>query len=816
MIKNKQYIIIIIMTLALLGMIVLGKENSESETSVTISEVCAHNVTAAYDDNAAYGADYIELYNASEERINLEGWGLTDDGKKLAKYVFPEIWIEPGQCVIAWCSEDTDDKSLYNESYVPVDVHGLGFNLSNGEAVVLTDDTGAVVSSMVIPGNLQDDKVYACARDNLASYAVSDPTPYYVDDNTSEYVETIAEPTYSVQGGWYENPIQVELSAKEGDIYYTLDGSDPDENSYKYEGPITVVNRTEDENIYSVIREMTQDETLYFPDYNVDKVTVLKAVAISDNGRSDIAAETYFVGLDEEDYAGISVLSISGSPEDFFGYDTGIYVVGRTYDMSAAKWQVDAVKYPSVAWPNYGRKGRGWEREVQVEYLTAEREKALIQNVGIRIHGGASVVANQKNFQLYARDEYDGNSSFVYDFFGHGDYDNKVMLRGGGSDDTYMSKIRDVFEQSLVTDRDFGTQEAVPCAVFLNGEYWGMYNVQETIGTRYISNHFGVDEDNILIVKNNESRSNNPEDVELYNSIVDFAAENDLSVDSNYRYIEEQIDIQSYIDYYTLQIYTGNNDAYLNNIAMWRSFEQGSGEYEDCKWRWLVFDLDGTANTEIGGNTPEVDSFNFVNIHGIAPLNGDVLFTSLLENAEFKERFVTSFMDMANNNFYYPSVSAKLWAMADIYRAAVVKSHERYKGDVVLGDYPGYEESDEPYSEEDFGRDIGYIDAFFNQRYDYIVGYMKDNLGLTGDLCEVNITCTDPTVITLQVNTSAVDITSGSWTGKYYSDYPITLTCSCMEGTQFAGWQVDGEIISTEGTLTITPGTFGNITVVTY
>lgn len=727
--RNKQLICIGVVLLSIFTVCLvngLAIENEE-KSPIVISEVCPHNVTAAYDDNGDYGADYIELYNRSDSSVNLKGWSLSDSGENLRKFIFPDFIVEPGQCVIAWCSENTDDVSLYRDDYVPVDIHGLSFHISDGEECILSDPEGRVVSSAVIASGFSDDKVVSLIGDE---YYISDPSPYYVEQTPPVEKGNLEAPTYSVEGGWFTDDIVVELSAKEGDIYYTLDGSVPDENALKYTGPITIKNRTDEPNIYSSIGGISSENN-YVPDYNVDKGTVLKAVAISEDGISDVVANTYFVGLNESEYEGMGIVSISFDPDDFFGEEKGIYVYGKVHDLLFAKYNMDIADINDVDYANFGKRGRGWEREVNLEFYSQGHEKIYEQAAGIRIHGGWTKEQNQKNFQIYAREQYDGNTTFNYNFFGNDKFYNKLMLRGGGSTDLYVTKIRDIFCQSLVRDRAVGTQLAIPCAVFLNGEYWGLYNIQETVGTSYIEEYYGVPQDNVVIIKNGETRTDNASDVSLYDEVVSFATENDMSIVGNYREFEKKVDIQSLIDYYAIETYVGNSDAYKNNYAVWRSRDPGLSEYEDCKWRWLLFDLDDSCSMNIGANTADIDSFVTGNWYDNNPLNGDALFTALCANQEFRERFADSFVEIATNNFDYETVSAKLWAMADKYKTATIKSNNRFRGDFILDEYPGFEGYEAPYDEEDYQKDIEILDAFFRDRAGYIINYMYEDLGIT-------------------------------------------------------------------------------------
>ncbi len=710
----------------------------QQEKSLCITEVCSHNVSAAHDEYGDYDSDYIEIYNPTDEAVNLLGWGLSDDGSALSKFVFPEVTIEPGQAIIAWSSDDKYPQEVWRDDYVPSDVHGLGFRISDGESCILTDPDGKVVSTAIMPEGLRDDMTISSSLADLKSYKVDESTPYFVRDEMTEAgkKKELAEPVFSVDGGWFSDDVIVELSCEEGDIFYTFDGSDPDENAIMYEGPITVSDRTEEDNYYCNIED-TMDDGGYYPDFKIDKATVIRAVAISDSGKSDISAQTYFVGLDEEEYAGVSIMSLVVSPDDLFGYEEGIYRIGSVSDSFWNKIDktklIDELSFPVA---NYAMKGRGWERETSIEYLDPDHNKVLKQESGLRIHGGWSVSLNQKSFNIYARPEYDGSQYFNYDFYGDGSSINTLTLRSGGGEDLYLGKMRDVFNQELVSDRAVGTQKAIPCVVFLNGEYWGLYNLQERACDNYVYNRYGVPEDNVVVLKRKygeyiAARQEDTSFVDEYQAILDYAIDNDMSDDANYRYIESKIDIQSLIDYYILKIYTGCIDAYTNNEAIWRAKDTGAGQYDDGKWRWLANDLDNSDSMNEGLDTPEVDSFiegNWESKGG--PLVDEGMLSALIVNPEFKERFVSSFMDMMENNFSYESVAPRLWEKANVVRTQNVKSQQRFRGNYKIDMYPGRDEYEVPYDENDFGYDIGIIDAFFRERPAYMTEYLNRDLEL--------------------------------------------------------------------------------------
>lgn len=532
-------------------------------------------------------------------------------------------------------------------------------------------------------------------------------------------------PEYSEAGGWFEDDILIEISG-EGDIYYTTDGSDPDENSKLYTEPIIISDRTSENNIYASIKEASVVND-YIPDYPVDKCTVLKSVAIKDGIRSSVKSETYFVGLEGERYDMIPTISISMSPDDLFDYEKGIYVTGKIYDDFYRENGYED-EYEEA---NYAGRGREWERTAEIEYFAENHSKVFEQHIGVRIHGGSSRALNQKSLNLYVRRDYDGNDAFIYDPLDdttEGLKHDKLVLRSGGDVELYITKMRDVLMQSLVSDRDIATQKAMACNVFINGEYWGMYNLQEAVNERYLQKLYGVKADNIMYLKNKRPNRAASDAWFYYNEMVDFASSHDMSAEENYRHMEKIIDVQSCIDYYAAEIYTGNPDSIWNNVAAWKSISYGGGKYEDCRWRWILLDLDDGAALKTEFSGPDIDSFKDGNYWGNI-MEEDPLFSSLIRNDEFRERFIESFTEMVENNYKYETASGVLQAMAEKYKDADIQSQRRFRGDFVDdGYFPGLDYV-RPYTEEDFETDIGVLDDFLKRRSGYMLEYMNEDLG---------------------------------------------------------------------------------------
>ena len=107
---------------------------------------------------------------------------------------------------------------------------------------------------------------------------------------------------------------------------------------------------------------------------------------------------------------------------------------------------------------------------------------------------------------------------------------------------------------------------------------------------------------------------------------------------------------------------------------------------------------------------------------------------------------------------------------------------------------------------EKYGKNLDWLDGFFRQRPAYAAAHLAEEFDLTGDLETVEITTRDPELGTVVVNTSEIDLTEGSWSGKYYDDYLITITAYPAQGCRFVGWKGDVEDGAESLTLSVDGG----------
>lgn len=158
---------------------------------------------------------------------------------------------------------------------------------------------------------------------------------------------------FNLDSGFYEKTQNITLTCNvEGAlIYYTLDGSTPNETSALYQNPIMISRKLYTQNVLAA-QTGTSASNWYVPDYSVDKCTVIRAVAyLPDGTTTPLAHATYFIGLDREKYGNVPIFSLITDFDHLYDYDTGIYVLGKTHE----EWLAEDPSHGSLdGWQHMG------------------------------------------------------------------------------------------------------------------------------------------------------------------------------------------------------------------------------------------------------------------------------------------------------------------------------------------------------------------------------------------------------------------------------------------------------------------------------
>ncbi len=707
-----------------------------------INEVCSNNFSTGVKDQYE-DCDWIELYNPTNETIFLGDYYLSDDRKSLNKSKLPDQYLDAGEYFIVYAKGEEGNQEF-----------DLNFRISSKGEILYLSKGDQMIDQAEIPA-LETNVTWSRMEEEWAktqsTAGLSNQGAVVISDKQVE------PPCFSKQGGFYNEKFFLEIDGN-GEIFYTLDGSEPDCNSFKYTGPIEIKNISTNPNAHSMRTDLST-VSQFIPDELIDKVVTIRAVCADEKGNlSDTVTNSYLVGHQEESaYREVYTISLVTDPDNLFDYEEGIYVLGKDYDEYMLE---DGSKEDDFWIPaNYRRRGKKSEREGHIEIWDENGKEMLKRQIGMRIHGSTTRGSLQKSFSIYAREMYDEKGIFDEDIFGQGEEIRKFFIYSDRDD----SKLKHILSQRLIVDRAVETQEFIRCNVFLNGEYWGLYSLAEVYDEYYFQNNYGIEKDSVEI-----HEGSTPD------SITEFLSSNaDLSPDQLYEELSELIDMQSFIDYYGSMIYMDDWDWLPGNARCWRSITKGMHEKQDGKWRWCVWDMEGAMNA--------YDRNTFQSGNEMCWENDPVV-KELMKSEKFRKDFVISFMDMVNHNFEETHVLMEIDEALSEYEASYELNKVRY------------------FENRETGKYFDAVKEFFVNRKDKAITYLKEEFDLLSDPVYFVLLCDKENAAEFHINTLAMDKDCVFWQGLYFNDYPVTLSVDKIEsGEQFLGWYSDsGELLSTE------------------
>ena len=435
---------------------------------------------------------------------------------------------------------------------------------------------------------------------------------------------------FSHSAGFYREPFELQIFSQNGDrIYYTLDGSLPDENSNEYTSALFIEDRTLQSNCFSEIRTSPEQDLMNYkawepPEEPIDKVTVLRCASFSKGKRtSPIYTKTYFVAPNIYEKYSMPVISLVTNPNNLFNQESGIYVPGTNFRINNPQWS-----------GNYFNHDINWEKPIHIEYFQMNGQMVFSQNAGVRIHGGGTRAAAQKSLRLYAREEY-GNKYFHCKLLPNRKLNKykRFILRTTMGGWTGQTIIKDAVGQSIARNLDLDYQDFRPVVVFINGEYWGIHTIRDRIDERYIEYLHNIDKDSVIFYRNDNSD---------FRKIIRYISTHDLAEQEYYEYVKNRIDISNYIDYNIIEQFLKNYDWPSGNFKIWRSTMPNS------KWRWVLFDLDAGFGGPRDYNMLEHTTLNDSSVVWPNNPKSTFLFRKLLQNRDFRVRFINRYAELLN------------------------------------------------------------------------------------------------------------------------------------------------------------------------
>lgn len=621
-------------------------------------------------------SDWVEIYNSTGSAVSLAGYGISNNPKNPAKWVFPDISIEPGEYLLLYATGSADKAQKKNLK--------LNFCISStGEALFFFDPNGKLIDKLSA-GRMRSGQSYGRdGSDNRFYYA--EPTPGAQNGKGYEGITQL--PAFSVTPGIYDNAVTVAITAGEGEtIRYTTDCTTPNASSEVYSGELSI-----------------------------SKNSVIRAAAFRDGYLSgDVATATYLFRSDGVNHA-LPVVTLVTDPDNLWNSKTGIYATGDQFDPDAASY-ADTLKsatYYQAKFATEEQVDTIWEKPAAFSLFDDNGKQVFTQNVGIRIAGSFGRGRAQKGFNVIARKEY-GKGSMEYPFFENRPYtEYKAVVLRAGAQDQNRSKIRDELASGLLegTDINILYQAYRPTVLYLNGEYWGVYFMKEKRNRFFVAQHENTENNvDLAIGKGFKQRSygDNSDWVSLY----EYATTHDLSASDAYNYVAERMDVDSFRDYMIAEIYNGNTDTY--NFQYYR--------LKGGKWKFIFYDFCW------GFQSPGHETLAFRMGKTPSDVCSAKLFAAMLQNKGWRDSFCRRFGELLNTAFAPERVSALIEELYGYVEPEIKREREKFNKDTFMG---VKQPNTNLGTYEGFQSEISKLKDFAQRRPEELKRQLQSNLGLS-------------------------------------------------------------------------------------
>ena len=552
-----------------------------------INELMQSNIDCIMDELNEFPDSWVELYNTSNESVNLNDWRLGLSDKADEAWQLASKTIAPGQYVLVYC----DKEATGMHTTFPLD-SGKGGSVYLFKGQTIVDQVTDMVKQPA------PNIAYGRKTDGSNEWGYQ-LTPSPGSANTGEVCEAdhiLGEPVFSEQGRVVHGTksFKLQLSLPEGspadtEIRYTTNGSEPTTSSTKYTSEITI-----------------------------NKSTAIRAKLFCNGWLSPRSTVQSYIFHDKS----MTIPVISIVIDDKYLNDKQLGIFANNYGHE--KWQQV-----------------NWRRPLNIELFDTEGEPSQLNQIcETRITGAWSREAARKSMAIYSHKRF-GKKKMEYEFFpeqcpGLTNY-KSVVLRNAGNDRDYIYMRDAICQRAMAVYADIDWQAWRPAVIYINGNYWCMLNIRERANENNILTHYDGLED-IDLIENGELKEGT---IDNYNAFMKFVEEKGHTL-AEYA---ELMDWEEYIRITTMNLYFNNLDYPGNNNVMWRPRAEGG------KWRWIAKDLDYTMGLYGGnsGSTGGYDHNTLAQWHNpnadIVNLKGysTVFFRSLMEDADFAREFIDRF-----------------------------------------------------------------------------------------------------------------------------------------------------------------------------
>ena len=723
----------------LLASVLLTAGTNGFAQDLVINELMQSNIDCIMDDIHEFPDSWVELYNNSDQAINLKDYKIGIETDKM--WQLPDKKVEAKGFILIYCDKEDQEKSGLHTDFRLETGKGCVVYLQKGNAIV--DSLPGALKKMPAP-NI----AYGRKTDGSNEWGYQlEPTPGKANcGEVCDEKHILGEPIFSESGRVMTSSETIKLTlslpkdAPEGtQIYYTTDG-----------------------------REPSKESTLYTEEIEMGESNAVRAKLICDGWLSPRSTVHSYIMLDRE--MTIPVISIVTNDIYLNGTKDGIF------------------KNNSKANQN------NWRRPINFELFDEPNKKSVLNQIcETRVMGGQSRDWARKSMAVYANKRF-GTKRLEYEFFpdqrpGITNF-KSIMLRNAGNDIDGLYMRDAIIQRSMAENADLDWQAWRPAAIYINGEYHCMLNIRERSNDDNIfTNYDGLEDiDMIEIAQENNKMIGEVKagTSDNYDKFVQFYKEAGHTL-AEYA---EWIDWKEYINLMVMNLYYNNQDFPGNNIVMWRPIAEGS------KWRWISKDTD--FGLGLYGKEADFKTLNWIynpkydrDRAWANTEEATLLFRHLMDDPDFNREFIDRSL-IYMGDFLNEKGIREIWdPMFELAKAELLVHRDELNPPSPWGGWWGGGNN-----ENSINNEVNTVREWLKKRASFYPKHLCDYYKV-GTLATMTVNKNIENAAEGHFLFNGVELTKGSFDGQFVIGRKITLEPGEESALNVTGWEVVADGTST-------------------
>ena len=588
----------------------------------------------------------------------------------------------------------------------------------SGETVYLYNPAQVLQDSLFVNCVNLDNSTgsFPDASSNIALFFPA--TPSATNNSSITYSGYLNAPTFSVAAGFYSTPFTVTVTnpnVGNSHIYYTLDGGDPTDTSILYTGtPIPIS--------FTTILRARVFQTGVLP--------------------SPIVTASYFMGVNHV----TPILSVVTDHPNLWGA-TGIF----------DNWWTD------------------WQKSAHVEYFDSTHQLIFSKAAGMQMDGGAGGSRSnpQHSFRVEMGNDVLGGGSINYNVIP--DRPNRTKYSSfylrNGSNQYLQLPYKDAAQVKMMSGETNNYYSSWrPVTVYMNGSYFGLYELREKWDAEYFKTLEGANTDSTSILSlsywyGQVLRALQGSTDTFWNNWASYSALNTTDT-AFWSQADHNIDMKYYEDYIMGESWMGNVDWPGNNIKIYRS------DKTDYRWRFCVID----EELAMGPNSWTDCNFDHINYMLTQDPNNPYIGIWLkgIQNNKFRDYFINRFADLMNTTYKFDRLSA---IDNNMYNQTVLEMQNEY---MRWGD-----PNNIPTEMNNFYNNHLVFQDQLSQRTAVVRNNLQSNFLLP---FQVDVTLDVVPAGAGKIHISTITPDTYPWEGVYFNRVPVKIEAIANPGYHFLNW----------------------------